>query len=449
MTLIDKDMGALRRAYASGALKPSDVVAESMVRYGDADQTAVWISTPDADGLRATAEALDGRIGEIDSLPLYGIPFSVKDNIDVGGEPTTAACPAFEYTAKTSATVVARAIAAGAIYMGKTNLDQFATGLVGVRSPYGIPVNPHNPEYIPGGSSSGAGVSVSTGMVSFAYGTDTGGSGRVPASYNGIYGYKPAPGAWSRAGLVYACRSFDTATVFAKTLDDVAAVNAVVAGPDPADAFSAIHVPEAARTPRLAMAPVDAIDTFGDTDIAALYALAHAAVMQANPDTAAADPGPFQAINDLMFFGPMLAERDVSVGAFIDAQADACHSVVRDLVRGSRAFTAADTYRALYRVQEAIAATAPFWDSHDALILPTVGALITRQMCEDDPLGPNFRNGTYTNFANPLGLASVSVPFARTPAGVPWGLTVYAPATRVPTLFKAAEQLRAVMRPGG
>ena len=279
-------------------------------------------------------------------------------------------------------------------------------------------------------------------MVSFAFGTDTGGSGRVPASYNGIYGYKPAPGAWSRAGLVYACRSFDTATVFAKTLEDVAAVDAAVAGPDPADAFSATHVLEAARAPRLAMAP--GIDTFGDADIAALYTQAHAAVTQGNSGTAAADIAPFQAINDLMFFGPMLAERDVSVGAFIDAQPDACHPVVRNLVQGSRSFTAADTYRAIYRVQEAKAAIAPFWEAHDALILPTVGALITRQMCEDDPLGPNFRNGTYTNFANPLGLASVSVPFGRTPAGVPWGLTAYAPATRVPTLFKAADRLRAV-----
>ena len=418
-------IGALRRAYLSGDATPTSVVERIIGRFGDADQTAVWISTATPEDLFRRARALAADASAIDRLPLYGIPFSVKDNIDVAGQPTTAACPGFAYRADSSATVVARAEAAGAIYVGKTNLDQFATGLVGVRSPYGTPRNPFNPDYIPGGSSAGAGVSVSTGMVGFAFGTDTGGSGRIPASYNGIYGLKPAPGEWGRSGLVYACRSFDTATVFAAALDDVLAVDAVVRGPDPSDPFSTDIKRRERPAPRIAMIPPGRVETFGDTDIATLYRAAHARLSQLCPDLAAADISPFQAINNLMFFGPLLAERDVSVGAFIDANPAACHPVVAKLIQSSRSFTAADAYRAQYQVAEARHATRPFWRDHDVLVTPTVGALATLAMCRDDPLGPNFRNGTYTNFANPLGLAALSVPFGATPDGVPWGLTLY------------------------
>lgn len=439
---LDLTIGALRCAYLSNDLKPSRVIGAILARLDDADQAAVWISTPSASEMMDAAKHLEARSDEIESLPLYGIPFSVKDNIDVAGAETTAACPAFAYRAKQSATVVARALAAGAIFVGKTNLDQFATGLVGVRSPYGVPSNPFNPEYIPGGSSSGAGVSVATGMVSFAFGTDTGGSGRVPASYTGIYGYKPAPGAWSRAGLVYACRSFDTPSVFANSLDDARAVDAVVKGWDPMDPFSHKALQSVAGMPRLAMAPPAQIETFGEGDIARLYAQAHGAITHAVPGTVPADIAQFQTINDLMFFGPMLAERDASVGGFIDANPDGCHDVVRNLIASSRQYSAADAYRALYQVQEATAKTRSFWDESDILILPTVGGLITRQMCETDPLGPNFRNGLYTNFANPMGLAALSVPFAKATCGVPWGVTLYAPQDRVDQLFAGAEIVR-------
>ncbi|MEL6264632.1 MAG: amidase family protein [Pseudomonadota bacterium] len=431
-------MGALRRAYAAGTLRPSEVMAQALERLSRRDQEAVWISTADPDRAMAAARSLDARIGEIGALPLYGTVFSVKDNIDVGGFETTAACPAFAYRPDRSATVVARAEAAGALCLGKTNLDQFATGLVGLRSPHGAPRNPHNARYIPGGSSSGAGVSVATGAVSFAFGTDTGGSGRVPASYNAIVGLKPAPGDWSRAGLVYACRSFDTATVFARTLEDALAVDEAVRGPDAADAYSRAVARAPAAPPRVAMVPPDAAETFGDAVVGALYSAAHARAARLFPALAPADLAPFRAINDLMFFGPFVSERDVSVGAFIDAHGEACHPVVRDLIVNSRRFTAADAYRAAYAVEEARRATAGFWQAHDVLVTPTVGALATVAMCEADPLGPNFRNGHYTNFANPLGLAALSIPAGRAADGVPWGITLYAPPERAATLARAA-----------
>lgn len=434
------NMGALRRAYLAGKTSPAKALAAIAARFDDPDQESVWISTVSPDTLAQRCKELDGQ--DPATLPLYGIPFSVKDNIDVAGFDTTSACPAFAYRPEVSATVVAKAEAAGAICLGKTNLDQFATGLVGVRSPYGTPKNPFNADYIPGGSSSGAGVSVSTGMVCFAFGTDTGGSGRVPASYNGIYGLKPAPGDWSRKGLVYACRSFDTATVFAAELEDALTVDDIVRGLDPDDAFSC----DMQRTPvansRIAMAPPSAINTFGDDDVAAAYRAAFEKISRLE-HFSEADLTSFQSINDLMFFGPFLAERDVSVGAFIEANPDACHPVVGPMIQASRKFTAADAYRAMYETMEARSATAGFWEDHDVLITPTVGALVTREMCESDPLGPNFRNGTYLNFANPLGLAGLAIPFAMTDRGVPWGLTLYTQPGSAPAAFALAKTLAA------
>lgn len=280
-------------------------------------------------------------------------------------------------------------------------------------------------------------------MVAFALGTDTGGSGRVPASYNGIYGLKPAPGSWSRAGLVYACRSFDTATVFAAALEDTLLVDDIVKGPDPLDAFSTAFGSLTAHSPRAAMARPEDIETFGDAHVAALYTQAFND-LSAKLDISEADLAPYQSINDLMFFGPYLAERDVSVGAFIDANPNACHPVVGPMINGSRKFNAADVYRALHRTTEARKATEPFWGTYDVLITPTVGALITLKMCEEDPLGPNFQNGTYTNFASPLGLSALAVPFGRTPENVPWGLTLYTPPERVDAAVYLAKQIASI-----
>ena len=426
----------LRAAYRSGALKPSDVAAHVLSRLGDADQSGVWISKAQPEKVMAAARAMDARVGEVDRLPLYGLIFSVKDCIDVAGERTTSACPEFAYVATETSPVVADAIASGAIYIGKTNMDQFATGLVGVRSPYGIARNPHNPDYIPGGSSSGAAVSVASGTSSFAFGTDTGGSGRVPASYCGVTGFKPAPGAFSQRGMVYACRSFDTISLYTQSPGDGYDIYRVLARRDVEDCFSPDDFAgwsvqaSPARPLRVATPRPDQLKFFGNKETERLFGIGLRKLRQLDMSVASVDFSPFTSINDLMFFGPFLAERDVSVGAFLDANPDAGVKIVRDLVLGSRRFTAADTYRALYQVKEVRRSLRDFWQTHDALVVPTVGTVLTIDDVARDPLTANFNNGYYTNFANPLGLAAVAVPNAMTGAGVPYGVTFLAPAGR-------------------
>lgn len=426
----------LRAAYRSGALKPSDVAAHVLSRVADADQSGVWISTAKPESVLAAARALDARVNEIGELALYGLIFSVKDCIDVAGEQTTSACPEFAYVAKGTSPVVADAIAAGAIYLGKTNMDQFATGLVGVRSPYGIARNPHNPDYIPGGSSSGAAVSVATGTSSFAFGTDTGGSGRVPASYCGVTGFKPAPGAFSQRGMVYACRSFDTISLYTQAPDDSYDIYRALARHDSEDCFSPVEFDgwteqaSPARPIRIATPRQDQLKFFGNEETERLFGGGLRKLRQLDMSIASADFSPFTSINDLMFFGPFLAERDVSVGAFLDANPNAGVKIVRDLVVGSRKFSAADTYRALYRVRQVKRSLRDFWQAHDAMVVPTVGTVLRIDDVARDPLTANFNNGYYTNYANPLGLAAIAVPNAMTGAGVPHGVTFLAPAGR-------------------
>lgn len=442
----------LRAAYRDGRLKPSEVMAHVLSRLADPDQSGVWTSTVDPDAAMASARALDRRIGEIEKLPLYGLIFSVKDCIDVAGEKTTSACPEFGYVAKVSSPAVADALAAGALYIGKTNMDQFATGLVGVRSPYGIARNPHNPAYIPGGSSSGAAVSVATGTSSFGFGTDTGGSGRVPASYCGVTGFKPAPGAFSQRGTVYACRSFDTISLYTAAPRDAYEIYRVLARHDPEDCFSPVEFAgwvEAAphvEPCRVASPRADQLKFFGNVETQALFGEALLRLAGLGATVTPVDFSPFTSINDLMFFGPFLAERDVSVGAFLDAHPEIGVKVVRDLILGSRKQSAADAYRALYKVKEVQRATRSFWQSHDVLVVPTVGTLLTIEDVERDPLTSNFNNGYYTNYANPLGLAAVAIPSAVTRAGVPYGITLLAPAGREGALTDLADAFLATAR---
>jgi len=425
---MDLAISALHDAYERGQYKPSEVVDYVLSRLEGRDQDNVWISTVDPGAARERGAWLDSQLSLRQSLPLFGLPFSVKDNIDVEDEMTTAACPGFAYRAERSATVVELAVQAGAIYVGKTNLDQFATGLIGVRSPYGIPVNPFNAAYIPGGSSSGAGVSVSTGIVSFGFGTDTGGSGRVPASYNGIAGLKPAPGWLSRRGLVFACRSIDTPSVFAKSATDACHVFNTICEHDKKDPFS-ISEPmlKGSQTDNASLhfgqPDTEQLKFFGNTEVAGLYnqALAHLSLMHSSPATV--DFSLLTDINDLMFFGPLLSERDVSVGKFVDTHAKACDPIVQSLITGSRRFTAADAYSAMYRIADARVEMESIWQTVDVLMLPTVGSIYTLKDIVDEPLKHNFNNGYYTNFANPLGLSAIATPFAITQDGVPWGVT--------------------------
>lgn len=444
--IVDLSPSSLRQRYRSGDLKPSDVVAHVLQRLGDDDQQATWISTVGPDEVLARARALDDRIDEIASLPLYGLVFGVKDCIDVAGQMTTSACPEFAYRADVTSPVVAKALEAGALYIGKTNLDQFCTGLVGVRSPYGVPRNPHNPDYIPGGSSSGAAVSVATGTASFGLGTDTGGSGRVPASYCGVTGLKPAPGCLSRRAVVAACRTIDTISIYAKWPEDAYRVLEVLAEFDPLDPFSDPHyrvddwTPAEPTSPRIAVPRESDLAFFGNSETAALFGRAQRLAGQVLGRVSAVSYELFREINQLMFAGPLVAERDVSLGQFFDAHPEAGVDAVRQLVLGSRSQSAADAYRAHYRIVEARLEMETFWTRHDLLLLPTVGTLYTVEQALANPFEPSFNNGYYTNFANPLGLSAISVPFAVTACGVPYGITLVAPAGAEAYLSRVAQQ---------
>ena len=436
-----------RFRYVSGEIKPSEVMAHVLGRLGDPDQTGVWISTVAPDAAMAAAREMDERIGEIDALPLYGLVLSIKDCIDMVGAPTTAACPEFAYAPGASSPVVDKALEAGALYIGKTNMDQFATGLVGVRSPYGVARNPHNPDYIPGGSSSGAAVSIATGTSSIALATDTGGSGRVPASYCGVTGLKPGPGALSGRGMVHACRSFETISIYTQTPADALTALEVLAAYDPDDCFSdpsySLFSRDEISAPldemRIATPMRSQRKFFGNQDTEHLFDQALETAENVYAGIEAVDFTVFLEINDLMFFGPFLAERDVAVGDFLRAHPEAGEKVVRDLILGSGSQTAADAYRALYRVAEARRRLESFWRKFDALLVPTVGTIVTVDEVMREPLKPNFNNGYYTNFANPLGLAAISIPNGLTSPGVPHGITLLGPAGSESLLVRMAE----------
>lgn len=418
--------------YQTGDITPVEVVDYVYSRLGDTDQEASWIHIVPRDDAVAAARTLDKAGRAAKSLPLYGLPFNVKDCIDVAGMPTTSACRPFSYTATETSPVVQKALDLGAICIGKTNLDQFATGLVGVRSDYGIPRNPHNPDYITGGSSSGTAVSVATGTTSFGFGTDTGGSGRVPASYCGIAGLKPVPGALSRRGMVYACRSIDTISIYTKTAADALTVYEPLIGYDPEDPFSLPgYLLDPAMEPAEAVCAVpanDQLEFFGNPETEKIFKDGAARAVRSFGAVTEIDYAPFLEINQLLFSGPMVAERYASVGRFLEENPDAGVPAVRQIILGAQDRTAADAYKGLYRIAEVrrYLETA-FWPTYDALMVPTVGTLVTLTEIERDPITPNFNNGYYTNFANPLGLAAVAVPNGVASSGVPCGVTFVGP----------------------
>ncbi len=410
-----------------------------MGRLRAAGDDHVWISRVAEGAVMARAAMLAGLDDATRRhLPLYGIPFAVKDNIDVAEMTTTAACPAYAYTAPRHATCVARLLDAGAILIGKTNLDQFATGLVGVRSPYGVPRNPVAPGYVPGGSSSGSAVAVAAGLVSFALGTDTAGSGRVPAGFNNIVGLKPSRGLISAAGVVPACRSLDCVSIFALTADDAFAVLRVAAAPDAADPYSRrAEIGAAARPARFRFAvPAQAQrEFFGDAAARADYdaALARLAAMGGTP--VEIDYAPFLAVAKLLYEGPWVAERTLVVRELLAKNPEALHPVTRAIIAKGRDYDALAAFEGLYALEAVRAATRPMWDQVDVLAVPTSGTIYTVAAVEADPIRLNSNLGYYTNFVNFLDLAAIAVPSGLRPpdspkAGTPAGVTLIAPAFR-------------------
>ena len=431
------DFPTLRQRYAAGNLAPTALVAALGNRLAASDATAVWIHRLPTDRLRRDALMLEQRAREIgiEKLPLYGVPFAVKDNIDVAGLPTTAACPAFAYHPKRSATVVEKLMAAGAMLMGKTNLDQFATGLTGMRSPYGVPRNPFDPAFVPGGSSSGSAVAVAAGLVSFALGTDTAGSGRVPAAFNNVVGLKPTRGLLSAAGVVPACRSLDCVSIFALTVPDAVSVLALAGGVDSEDALS--RPPPAEFRARLPLAPARFIfgvprqadlKFFGNAEAERLYAEAVARLERLGGEAREIDYAPFTAAAGFLYGGPWLAERASSLGDFLIEHPQEVHPVVREILAGASRYSAADTFEGQHRLADIGGRTRAVWQEIDCLALPTAGTIYRVEDVESDPIALNANLGYYTNFANLLDLSAIAVPAGFQKDGLPAGITLVAPA---------------------
>jgi allophanate hydrolase len=413
------DIATLSKAYMDGTLTPQAVIADVYKRIAADGEKPVWISlVPQDVALEKASKAPRG--------PLYGIPFAVKDNIDVAGVPTTCACPDFAYTPQQSARVVQLLEAAGAIAIGKTNLDQFATGLNGTRSPYGIPACVFDKDYVSGGSSSGSAVAVAAGLVSFALGTDTAGSGRVPAAFNNIAGLKPTKGTLSASGLVPACRSLDTISIFATTVSDAWAVYDIAAQYDDADAFSRARPASVAASPtrpRLGI-PEGIVDFCGDDDVRALYEAALARARSLGADIVTFDYTPFRDCAALLYQGPWVAERYAAIKSFADTKPEAIHEVVRGIILGAKNYSAADTFSGLYRLAELTRRADSEWQKMDMMLLPSAPTIYTIAQMLADPIKLNSNLGLYTNFVNLMDLSALAVPAGFTPKGLPFGITL-------------------------
>ncbi|WP_066363453.1 allophanate hydrolase [Herbidospora mongoliensis] len=418
---MDLQISALKAAYKSG-LHPREVVAEVYRRIKARGDDNVWIS------LRPEDETL-AELPDDPDLPLYGIPFAVKDNIDVAGMPTTVACPDFAYRPDRSAPLVDRLINAGAILIGKNNLDQFATGLSGSRSPYGSVESPLVEGLISGGSSSGSAVAVSAGLVSFSIGTDTAGSGRVPAVMTGTVGLKPSKGLVSTLGVVPACASLDCPSVFSLNVPDARTVLEIIEGYEQDDPWSR-------RLPRVT-APIRRIGVIrGDENwtevLSRLEDLGYELV----------DIGiePFLAAGRLLYEGPWVAERWSVLGAFVEGHPESLHPVTAEVLRSGGDVTGPDTFRGIHRLRELQAETRQTWAKVDAIAVPTVPRTFTLDEMAEDPIARNSVLGTYTTFANLLDLAGIAVPAGTTSAGRPHGVTLLAPAGADGPLADAAER---------
>ena len=428
---ISLDLGALRTAYDRGTLTPTTVVDVVLRRIAAQGDDGVWISrVPDEQAMERAEEleSLDEEARRRSTL--YGIPFAVKDCIDVAAMQTTAACPAFAYTAERSATVVERLLAAGAILIGKTNLDQFQSGLVGTRTPYGIARNPFNSRYIPGGSSSGSAVSVSTGLVSFALGTDVAGSGRVPAAFNNVIGLKPSRGLISAARCVPAARSLDCISIFSLTAEDALAVLRVAAAPDPLYPFSRaaqLGEPIVRDQFRFAVPGSGDLEFFGNAEWQAIYEEGVERLRAMGGEAVEIEFAPFRSASELLYGGPLVAERLAGIRTFVAEHSDAMHPVTRQIIEGGARHLGVDVFDALHHLQELRARTLKTWEVADCLFLPTTGTIYTVAEVEAEPIQLNTNLGFFTNFVNLLDLCAIAVPAGFDSVGLPVGATLIAP----------------------
>ena len=431
---------AIADAVSSGRTTALAVAEDTLARIEayDALQPQIWIGKVSREDVLDTARKVDARIAAGEKLPLAGVAYAVKDNIDVAGLKTTAACPAFAYSPEQSAGVIERLEAAGAICVGKTNLDQFATGLVGVRSPYGIPRNVYNRDYVSGGSSSGSSVAVAAGLVPFALGTDTAGSGRVPAAFQHLIGFKPTKGRWSTRGLVPACRSIDCITVFTDSIADARRVDESIAAFDLADPWSR-PLADVPLTPRRIGVPrPDQRMFFGDTQAEYLYDRALAALSQ-SAEIVEIDIDPLLEAAQLLYGGPWVAERTAAVEALLKSDADAIDPTVRGIVEAGLDMKAVDLWNGIYRLAKLKRHADGLWDGIDMLAFPTTGTTYRVRELQAAPVALNSNLGRYTNFVNLLDMAAIAVPAGVRDNGTGFGITLIGPADTDRALMAAAE----------
>jgi allophanate hydrolase len=389
----------------------------------------VWISLLPKEQALKRARELESS-DEAKKLPLYGMTFAVKDNIDVAGMKTTAGCPAYAYEPKQSATVVTRLEAAGAVLIGKTNMDQFATGLVGVRSPYGACSSIYNAEYISGGSSSGSAVAVAKGLVDFSLGTDTAGSGRVPAAFNNLIGLKPTRGLLSTAGVVPACRTLDCVSIFARTTQDATKAWRAAQGFDAGDPYSRTVAAGSDAAPwvaggkfRFGVPKPEQQEFFGDDAAKTLYQAAIEKLQSIGGELVYIDYTPFRDAANLLYSGPWVAERLAAIQPFMEKDAEAVHPVVRGIIGGATKYSAVDAFKAAYRLEELRRVTDAEWTNIDVMVLPTTGTTYTIKQVEEHPVQLNTNLGYYTNFVNLLDLSAIAVPAGFRPNGLPFGVS--------------------------
>jgi len=433
-------ISALHDLYRQGALTPRALLGQLRLRIGAHAAHNVWICVLDDAALRPLLARLDGH--SPDTLPLYGIPFAIKDNIDLAGTPTTAACKGLQRLPQHSATIVQRLVEAGAIPLGKTNMDQFATGLVGTRSPFGATRNAFDPTLISGGSSAGSAVALALGEVSFALGTDTAGSGRVPAAFNNLIGIKPTRGRWSCHGIVPACRSLDCPSLFVLDPVDAARIGAVIDGVDAADPYSRGGLARSIDLKHLRIAvPAPAQRRFFGTpgyaeafeqvleDWRALGAVINEIDFSAFTETAA-----------LLYEGPWVSERWLAARECLEAAPDSVLPVIRDIIGSADARRAEEYFRAEYRLMELRVAVRRALSGSDVLLSPTAGAHFSISEVEAEPIARNSELGHYTNFMNLLDMCAVAVPSGFTDAGLPFGTTLAAPAFHDESLLAVAQQ---------
>ena len=438
---------SLRAAYRAGTCTPHDVIDEILARVErDRERVQhVWLHLVGASDLHAAVDRAAARRDAGHASPLFGVPFAVKDNIDVAGVPTTVACPDMAYVPTASAPVVQRLVEAGAIFVGKVNLDQLATGLVGARSPYGTPTNPFDARMIPGGSSSGSAVAVAVGHVSFALGTDTAGSGRVPAGFNNVVGLKPTRGALSTRGVVPACRSFDCVSVFSLTVDDACAVAAVARHWDDLDPFSRsdaqaidFEARDARTTWRIGVPPREQLVFLDDAQARAMFHEATERFRAMGCEMIEVDLRPFVAAGEMLYGGGFVAERLVSGGDLLERKPEALVPVVRDILSDAKRITTRDIFESsykLYGLRQSVEAT---WRRIDALLVPTTPTIYRVEEVLASPRLLNSNLGVYTTFGNLMDLAAIAVPSGMRADGLPSGVQVIGPRGSDATLAAAA-----------